>query len=510
MQTRLIQIIRTLPRSKVLLLGDMMLDKYLYGNAERVSPEAPVLVLHYQNEELRLGGAANVAAMLAALGAAVRAVGVIGHDPAGQEIYRLMREAGIEPALLGVEDRPTTCKLRLVGAAQHRHAQQLMRLDYENSRPISRQTSDALLKTVEESLEGCQIVCMEDYNKGAITESVCRGVIAAAGARKIPILIDPGVVEDYGKYKGATALKLNRPEAARACGRSLDGPDDYKIAADLLLEQLDLEAVIITLDRHGSYVASRGGEHRWLNHARPRQVFDATGAGDMVLAMLAVARAAGADWVESVALGNVAAGLEVERFGTVAIKPHEIIAELHAQDHEHPAKERSMPELLAELEPLRAEGKRIVFTNGCFDLLHLGHVKYFQFARRQGDVLVVGVNTDSSIRRLKGKTRPILAEADRLGVLEELESIDYLVRFDQDTPIGLIEQIRPDVLVKGSDYQKEQVVGWDLVESWGGRVVLAPLVDGKSTSGLIRQILETHRSEPPPSAAKHKPRSIRK
>jgi D-beta-D-heptose 7-phosphate kinase/D-beta-D-heptose 1-phosphate adenosyltransferase len=237
-------------------------------------------------------------------------------------------------------------------------------------------------------------------------------------------------------------------------------------------------------------------------------VFDATGAGDMVLAMLAVARAAGADWVESVALGNVAAGLEVERFGTVPIKPQEIVAELQAEAHEHPAKERSLPELLAELQHLRASGKRIVFTNGCFDLIHLGHVKYFQFARRQGDVLVVGVNTDSSIRRLKGTTRPILGETDRLGVLEELESIDYLVRFDQDTPIRLIEQIRPEVLVKGSDYEKEQVVGWDLVEGWGGRVVLAPLIDGKSTTAVIQRILKAHGRAAP--APKRKPKLTRK
>jgi D-beta-D-heptose 7-phosphate kinase/D-beta-D-heptose 1-phosphate adenosyltransferase len=421
-----------------------------------------------------------------------------------------MREAGIEPALLAVEDRPTTCKLRLVGAAQHRHAQQLMRLDYENPQPISPQIAAALLKTVEESLDGCQIVCVEDYNKGVISQTVCRGVIAMARARNIPVVIDPATIDDYSKYKGATALKLNRTEAARACGRRVDNSDDFKAAAQEMLRQLDLEAVVITLDRQGAYVASRQHEGRWLNHARPRQVFDATGAGDMVLAMLAVARAAGANWVESVALGNVAAGLEVERFGTVPIKPQEIVAELQAEAHEHPDKERSLPELMSELDRLRASGKRIVFTNGCFDLIHLGHVKYFQFARRQGDVLVVGVNTDSSIRRLKGDTRPILGEADRLGVLEELESIDYLIRFDQDTPIRLIEQIRPEVLVKGSDYAKEEVVGWDLVEGWGGRVVLAPLVDGKSTTAVIQRILEAHGQEPAASKPKHKPKSAGK
>jgi len=210
-----------------------------------------------------------------------------------------------------------------------------------------------------------------------------------------------------------------------------------------------------------------------------------------------VARAAGASWVEAVTLGNVAAGLEVERFGTVPITPGEIVQEIQTQIHEHLGKERSLPALVAELARHRASGKKIVFTNGCFDLIHLGHVKYFQFARKQGDLLVVGVNTDASIRKLKGPTRPIIGESDRVGVLEELESIDYLVRFEEDTPANLISQIRPDVLVKGADYQKEAVVGWDLVESYGGKVALAPLIDGKSTSAVIQRILETHSGKRP-------------
>ncbi|MGA3067410.1 MAG: D-glycero-beta-D-manno-heptose 1-phosphate adenylyltransferase [Tepidisphaeraceae bacterium] len=495
MDNRLIEIVRNLPRSSVLVLGDMMLDKYLYGNAERVSPEAPVLVLHYQSEELRLGGAANVAAMLATLNADARAVGVVGTDGAAEDLRKLMRKIGIDPAaLIACDDRPTTCKLRLVGAAQHRHAQQLMRLDYENARSISDGIVGQIVSAVEARLDGCSSVCIEDYNKGAVCEPVCKQVIAAAKRRKISVLVDPAALSNYEKYRGATALKLNRTEAGRATGFNLDGSDQYQAAAETLLKMLDLEAAIITLDRNGAYLATRDGERHWLKHARPRQVFDATGAGDMVLAMLAAARAAGASWKEAVMLGNVAAGLEVERFGTVPIRPDEIAQELQDEAHERLSKERTREQLLAELARHRATGKRIVFTNGCFDLIHLGHVKYFQFARRQGDVLVVGVNTDASVRRLKGDKRPIISEADRLGVLEELESIDYLMRFDDDTPMGLIEQIRPDVLVKGADYPKEQVVGWEFVESYGGRVALAPLVDGKSTSAVIQRILETHGS----------------
>ncbi len=494
MHHRLIQIIQNLPASKVLLVGDMMLDKYLYGNAERVSPEAPVMVLHFQHEELRLGGAANVASMLATFGAKVRPVGLVGNDPAATELRRLMQTAKIDPSLLiTAEDRPTTCKLRLVGAAQHRHAQQLMRLDYENAHACSEALAGQILANVEQAIGDCDIVCIEDYDKGVVSTSVSRGVIAAARKRGVAVLVDPASGRDYSKYAGATALKLNRSEAMRAAESPIDGPEDFQPVAEKLLNQLQLEAAILTLDRHGAFLATHDGQRRWLKHARPRQVFDATGAGDMVLAMVTAARAAGADWGEAVALGNVAAGLEVERFGTVPITRSEIIAELQAEAHDRPGKERSLDILLAELAVHRSSGKRIVFTNGCFDLIHLGHVKYFQFARKQGDLLVVGVNTDACIRRLKGPKRPILGETDRLGVLEELESIDYLVKFDDDTPLRLIEQIRPDVLVKGADYPKEKVVGWDIVESYGGRVALAPLVDGKSTTALIEHILETHR-----------------
>jgi D-beta-D-heptose 7-phosphate kinase/D-beta-D-heptose 1-phosphate adenosyltransferase len=351
-----------------------------------------------------------------------------------------------------------------------------------------------ILMRVEAAITDCNVVCIEDYNKGALPPAVCRGIISIAQKHGVPVLIDPASIADYSKYRGAAALKLNRPEAERATGITIEGEEHYQPAAEKLLNQFDLGAVVLTLDRHGAYLATREGKRRWLKHSRPRQVFDATGAGDMVLAMLAVARAAGASWVESVALGNVAAGLEVERFGTVAIKPLEIMQELQSQLHERVGKERSLEILVEELGRHRKAGKKIVFTNGCFDLIHLGHIKYFQFARKQGDLLVVGVNTDSSIQRLKGDKRPIIGESDRLGVLEELASIDYLVRFDDDTPLRLIQQIRPDILVKGADYAKEKVVGWDLVESWGGQVVLAPLVDGRSTSALIQRILGTQKT----------------
>ncbi|HWE97760.1 MAG TPA: D-glycero-beta-D-manno-heptose 1-phosphate adenylyltransferase [Tepidisphaeraceae bacterium] len=492
MPTRLIEIVEGLPRSKIVLVGDLMLDRYLYGNAERLSPEAPVPVLHYQKEELRLGGAGGVAANLAALGAEVDVIGVVGNDDNGVLIRQHLEACGCHAdRLVQADGRPTTCKVRLVGLAQHRHPQQMMRLDFEEHRPLDAEVIERIMEQVGRALDGAAVLCIEDYNKGLLNGDLCPRLIVLARQKGVPVLVDPANLSDYSKYKGATALKLNRTETEKASGLPAREEAEFSVAAAWLVKNLGLEAAVVTLDKHGAYLATRGGEGVWLK-TRQRQVYDVTGAGDMVLAMLAVARAAGASWRESVELANVAGGLEVERFGSVPVTPPEIIAELLGEAQLRIGKERTLSRLTAELAHHRSAGKKVVFTNGCFDLIHLGHVQYFRFAKAQGDLLVVGVNTDASIRRLKGEKRPIQSEADRLIVLEELASIDYLVRFGEDTPLDLITAIRPDVLVKGADYKKEQVVGWDTVEAYGGRVALAPLVDGKSTSAVIKKIVEAY------------------
>ena len=494
MPTRLIELVEHLPPSRVLLVGDWMVDRYLYGNAERLSPEAPVPVLHFQHEELRLGGAGSVAADLAALGASVVAVGVVGHDEVAAHLRRLLTDIGATTDGLLATDRPTTCKMRLVGSAQHRHPQQMIRLDFEQAHAVAAEVERKLIDVAVAAIASADLVCIEDYDKGVVTPAVCEAIIAAARAANKPVLIDPARIPDYRKYAGATCLKLNRPEAARATGLPVETPEQFPAVAAKLLQMLSLDAVVMTLDKQGAFVASASpAEHRLLG-TRSRQVYDVTGAGDMAFAMLAVSRAAGATWEEATVLANVAGGLEVERFGVVPITPAEIAAELLAEAHLRQGKRRSFDELLPELQRHRASGKQIVFTNGCFDLIHLGHVKYFQFAKAQGDLLVVGVNTDGSIQRLKGKKRPIISETDRVSVLEELESIDYLITFDDDTPLRLIEAIQPDVLVKGADYTKQQVVGWDVVEAHGGRVELAPLIDGHSTSGVIQRVLDAYGS----------------
>jgi D-beta-D-heptose 7-phosphate kinase/D-beta-D-heptose 1-phosphate adenosyltransferase len=492
MPTRLIELVENLDGRRVVLVGDFMLDRYVFGNTERISPEAPIPILKYSREECRLGGAGFVLAGLTKLGAKVRAIGVIGDDATGRELRQFVSDTGTDPAgMIVAPGRPTVAKTRFLGSSDDRSPYQMIRLDMEDTDGVAPAVADEIVARVTDAIEGADVLCLEDYNKGTLTPDVCKRLIAIARSRNVPVFVDPARKVDYDKYSGATMLKPNRPEVEHATGFSTKSPAGLKSAADDLLHNLYLDALVITLNEKGCYLATKDGE-RTLLASRPRQVADGTGAGDMVLVALCLAKASGATWTDAAALSNVVGGLEVERLGCVPISRDEIIADLLAEHHEHAGKQRTLEALCAELSRHRAAGRKIVFTNGCFDLIHLGHVKYFQYAKAQGDLLVVGVNTDASVRRLKGTKRPIIGEIDRVGVLEELESIDYLIKFDDDTPLRLIEAIRPEVLVKGADYKKEEVVGWDFVESIGGRVALAPLIDGKSTSAVIQRIIESH------------------
>lgn len=495
MSLSLINLVHNLAGRRVLLLGDLMLDRYVYGNAERLSPEAPVPVLHFSSEHISLGGAGRVAEGITALGGKCMMVAMVGDDLTGREVCGELAKGGTDTTgVITVSSRPTICKVRLIGLAQHRHPQPMMRLDYENASSIDAEMESRVIDLLEKLLPQAEALCIEDYNKGLVTENVCREAIARARKRGLPVLVDPGPIADFSKYAHASSLKPNRPETARATGLSVNEPGEYQAAAEWLLENLDLEAATITLDKHGVYLASRDGRREWIR-SRERKVYDVTGAGDTFLATLSLARASGSDWVDAVTLANVAGGLECEKFGSVPITPGEVVQELLLEGKNgNMGKVRSKEQLVRELDEHRLSGKKIVFTNGCFDLLHMGHVQYFKFARSQGDLLVVGVNTDASIRRLKGPKRPITGEMDRMGVLEGLESVDYVVLFDEDTPLQLIEALRPDVLVKGQDYEKATVVGAEFVEARGGNVALAPLAEGRSSSNLIQKILEAYGS----------------
>lgn len=471
---------------RIVVAGDFMLDRYAYGNADRLAPDAPVPVLAVQRTESMPGGAANVCLDLAALRCEVACLGLIGDDEPGETLALELQKHGIDTAgLVASKDRPTTVKHNIVGLAQHRHPQKMFRLDTEDKSPLTAELTNALFEQAEALLDGADVLCLEDYHKGVLSESLCQGLIALAQAKKIPVFVDPAAITDYTKYRGATCITPNRTEAQLATGVN----DPHAMAAKLKAD-LGLTHVVLTLDKSGALLLDDENK----THTVPtvaRSVYDVTGAGDMVLAMLAAARANDVPWFDAVALANVAAGLEVEKSGVVPIPLDEVLLALLTLHHDQLGKVRPPEALFRELDAYRKQGQSIVFTNGCFDILHAGHVAYLRAAAAHGDLLVVGLNSDASIQRLKGQDRPVNHEADRVMVLSELQSIDYIVVFDQDTPIDLIEAIKPDVLAKGADYTRETVVGHEVVEAHGGRVELIDLVEGRSTTNIIRKIAPT-------------------
>lgn len=475
-----------------LVVGDFMLDQQVYGDAERLSPDAPVPVLRVHRTEQQPGGAANVCLDLVALGGRVTALGVRGGDDPGETLVSELRKAGVDPCGLVTDGaRPTTVKRSLIGLAQHRHPQKMFREDFESREPLQAGVIALLLERFEAALPGADVVCLEDYNKGVCTPELCRGVIERARRAGKPVLVDPALIEDYSKYRGATTITPNRTEAELAtglpCGDTPGSPEQAAIARKLLAS-LDLDCVTLTLDRHGALLLERGARAPVHVPTIARAVYDVTGAGDMVLAALSAARANGATWPDAVRFANAAAGLEVEVFGCRPIPLERVHHALLLQARELLGKTRTLEEAMIEVAAHRREGRSVVFTNGCFDILHAGHISLLRRAAGFGDVLVVGLNDDASVRRLKGPERPVHHEQDRAEVLGELESVAMVVLFDEDTPLRLIEALRPDVLVKGADYSESEIVGAAQVRGWGGRVELAPLLDGRSTTAVVTRL----------------------
>jgi D-beta-D-heptose 7-phosphate kinase/D-beta-D-heptose 1-phosphate adenosyltransferase len=407
----------------------------------------------------------------------------------------MLLDLGIDDeAVLVDPDRPTTVKERYIGRAQQRHPQQMIRVDYEVRSPLPAAPERELSQAVLRQLRRADIVLVSDYDKGVCTPGLLSATVAAARTHGLRTLVDPIRGEDYRKYHGCSALTPNRLEAGLATGRVLVDGAAALAAAAQLRAQLDLEAAVLTLDREGMALAHADGRAA-LFPTRPRQVYDITGAGDMVLAVLGMALAAGADYDPAIRLANVAGGLEVEKIGVATVTREEILRDLlhsgPAGRSEHgPGLEKvwGREALALELNGRRALGQRVAFTNGCFDVLHAGHVQCLREARAQADVLVVGLNSDAVVRALKGPGRPVHSAEARALVLAALEAVDYLTVFDEPTPLELIRAVRPDVLVKGSDYQPDEVVGADLVQSYGGRIHLAPLRQGYSTTRLLQRL----------------------
>ncbi len=474
------------------VVGDFMLDQLVYGDAERLTADAPVPVLSVRRTEETPGGAANLCMDLVAMHARVLAVGVVGADPEGRLLRERLEAGGVEcDGLIVDPSRPTTVKRSLIGLAQHRHPQKMFRLDLESRDPIPEATIEKILRHFDRVLGEADVVAIEDYDKGVCTERICQGVVRRARAADREVLVDPAAIRDYAKYRACTAITPNRSEAEKATGLTERGErpadDEVQWMAHDLLSQLDCEAVVLTLDKQGALLIEEDGQPTLLPTVA-RQVYDVTGAGDMVLAALCAGRANGMAWPDAVRFANAAAGLEVEVFGVQPIPLERIHQSLLIAGRPAGDKSRTLDEALVEVGAARREHKRIVFTNGCFDIIHAGHIDLLRRARTHGDLLIVGLNTDASVRRLKGPDRPVHAEHDRAQILGELESVDLVVLFDEDTPIDLIERIRPDVLVKGADYDKAQVVGADVVEAYGGRVELIELLAGRSTTGTIERM----------------------
>lgn len=476
-----------------LVVGDFMLDQVVHGDADRLSADAPVPILLVREVQHRPGGAANVCLDLIALKARVLAFGVTGDDANAHTLRAaLEKENVIATGLIADAARPTTVKQNLVGFAQQRHPQKMFRVDYESREPVAAALVDRLFQAFERSLPEADVVCIEDYAKGVCTPELCQRIIRAARAAGKPVLVDPAKLADYGKYKGATTITPNRTEAEFATGLKTDGSADVEHNAQIarrLLDQIDLETVILTLDRHGAMLLERG--HGPVSVPTvAREVYDVTGAGDMFLAALAAARANRLAWEDAVRFANAAAGLEVEIFGVEPIPLERIRHSLLDQAGKLTGKVRSRDQLLVEIDARRRAGDKIVFTNGCFDVLHAGHVTLLEKAAKFGDFLVVAINDDASVHRLKGPGRPVNPHDDRAKVLAALSCIGAIVTFAEDTPLELIRAVKPDVLVKGGDYTKDKVVGADIVESHGGRIELINLVEGRSTTATIAKMAQ--------------------
>jgi len=469
-----------------LVVGDLMLDEYLWGKAERISPEAPVQVVDVVREELRLGGAGNVINNLAALGAGVEVCSVVGDDDNAEALLKSFGAIDVATgAIFREPGRRTSRKTRVVAANQ-----QIVRIDRETRDPLTPDLEELLCTWLRDNLARFGVILLSDYRKGVLTQRVVDTIIAAARPAGIPVLVDPKG-SDFSRYQGATILTPNRKEAETAAGIAIRDEASLCAAADAIMAMAGLDHLLITRSEQGMSLFSRTAAPVHIATVA-REVFDVSGAGDTVLSTLAVGIAAGLEMAEAARLANVAAGIAVGKLGTSTVSPDEIINAVALTHRDSDAKIKNRDVLAALIATERARGKRVVFTNGCFDLLHAGHVKYLQKARKLGDLLVLGLNSDASVRRLKGEKRPLIGEEERAHILAALDCIDYVVIFDEDTPLELITALRPQILAKGGDYTADRVVGRELVESYGGRVELVNFVDGKSTTNIIERVLERY------------------
>lgn len=479
-------------KPKILVVGDIILDKYIWGAVDRISPEAPVQVVNVQRENIALGGATNVAHNLAVIGCDVVMLGVIGDDDHGRLLKSELAAKSVRlDGVLIDRQRPTTTKTRVVAGNQ-----QVVRIDHEVAENISQEIENQISGYLKKHIEEFDLIILSDYKKGVLTDNIILDILNLAKSHHVKTLVDPKR-QDFAIYSGATVIKPNLKEAEIAVRRKLKTKDDAIEAIKEIQQNYNAESVILTRGKDGMIVIDKDSVE--VIPVTAREVFDVTGAGDTVIAYLGLLIASGYSYVEAAKIANVAAGIAVSRVGTTTVTKEEVYHQL--EEMTSGSKKILSPYEISALLPSLRHNKKIVFTNGCFDILHVGHITLLNKARKLGDKLIVGLNSDASIRRIKGEKRPIVSEAERAHILSAIESVDYVVIFDEDTPLELIKTIKPDILVKGSDYTLEKVIGHDIVESYGGRVALVDLVNGLSTTNIVESILKNYgKNEDAPSS----------
>jgi D-beta-D-heptose 7-phosphate kinase/D-beta-D-heptose 1-phosphate adenosyltransferase len=469
-----------LARGNVTVIGDVMLDRYLYGTVRRISPEAPVPILAVERETVMPGGAGNVMRNLTALGVATAFISVVGDDPAGAEITGLIGgQRGVEPWLLVEGGRTTTLKVRYIA-----NGQQLLRADHENTSPIGPRLAERLVRIAADAMAATSVTVLSDYAKGVIGADTAAELVRTARELRRTVIVDPKG-PDYRRYAGADIITPNRRELAEATGMPVDSEPALIAAATALRTAHGFGAVLVTRAEDGMTLLDESGPQHFP--AEAAEVFDVSGAGDTVVATLAAGMAAGLELPAAARLANIAAGIAVGKVGTAAARPEELLAALSAEGS-CLRKILSREAAIEQVERWRRRGWRVGFTNGCFDLLHPGHVHLLEQARAACDRLVVGLNSDASVRRLKGAGRPVQPEAARAAVLASLAAVDLVSIFEEDTPLALMSELRPDLLVKGADYTFETVVGADEMQAWGGRIMLAELLPGHSTTATVARL----------------------
>ena len=484
MTSRLSGILVQAKGKRVLCIGDVMLDRFIYGAVDRISPEAPVPVLRYSREASMLGGAANVTRNLASLGLNPVLIGARGDDDAGAELLaRFGQDMSISVRLVTLKGRPTTLKCRFVSGGH-----QLLRLDTENTAPISRDMEDELIGLVSSEAAGSSVILISDYAKGLLTERFLTAILEIAAERNIPVIADPKG-RDFARYGAVDIIKPNASELSMATGLPVSTDEEAARALRRAADALPAKAIVATRAARGiSFI----GETREVHHqaGRAREVFDVSGAGDTSLAALAAAIAGGGNLEDAVSMAIAASGIAVGKAGTATVSAEEVKAVLGEAGPVGRAGILPIDAMIGQVERWRAGGLRIGFTNGCFDILHPGHIRVIEQARSYCDRLIVGLNSDASVKRLKGPTRPINAELARAEVLAALSAVDGVTIFEADTPFDVISALKPDVLVKGGDYEKETIVGADIVESRGGEVIIVPTLPGFSTTATIARSKE--------------------